>query len=135
MLIGFENTLVTVVCDYLVGRVVVSATTRQGSRESLVGGVVANKDYRTRGLGFDSRVGQSIVGLFSHEVLNCAQYMAIGITPYYMGLITQIEKVDVHCKAALRAVIRTSVYPFGDKKATLPYTKVFFCVVGAFTNI
>ncbi|KAF9811369.1 hypothetical protein SFRURICE_002738 [Spodoptera frugiperda] len=35
------------------------------------------------------------------------------LTPYYMGLITQ---VGAHCIVALRAVMCTSAYPFGDKR-------------------
>uniref|UniRef100_A0A2H1X1B8 SFRICE_038046 n=1 Tax=Spodoptera frugiperda TaxID=7108 RepID=A0A2H1X1B8_SPOFR len=47
-------------------------------------------DYRARGLGFDSRVGRSITGLFFsfskisqwlHGVWKCARYMAIGSPP------------------------------------------------------
>ncbi|KAF9796278.1 hypothetical protein SFRURICE_005197, partial [Spodoptera frugiperda] len=46
-------------------------------------------DCRTRGLGFDSRVGQNIIGMFSvfrkflssSGVWNCVQYIAIGSPP------------------------------------------------------
>uniref|UniRef100_A0A2H1WY97 SFRICE_036653 n=1 Tax=Spodoptera frugiperda TaxID=7108 RepID=A0A2H1WY97_SPOFR len=38
------------------------------------------------------------------------------LTAYYMELITQIVKMDVHCIAALRVVMCTSAYPIGDKR-------------------
>ncbi|KAF9823443.1 hypothetical protein SFRURICE_004374 [Spodoptera frugiperda] len=58
---------------------------------------------------------QELIGMKVHGVWNCVQYMAIGGDPYYMRLIT---KVVVHCIVALRLVMSTSAYPFGDKKLT-----------------
>ncbi|KAF9801954.1 hypothetical protein SFRURICE_016204, partial [Spodoptera frugiperda] len=43
------------------------------------------------------------------------------LTAYYMELITQIVKMDVHCIAALRVVMCTSAYPIGDKRRDVAY--------------
>uniref|UniRef100_A0A2H1V365 SFRICE_022994 n=1 Tax=Spodoptera frugiperda TaxID=7108 RepID=A0A2H1V365_SPOFR len=68
-------------------------------------------DCRPRGLWFDSRIGQ--IGVW-----NCVQYLyGNRLTPYYMGLKTEmVKKVCVHCIAASRVVMSTSAYPFGDKR-------------------
>ncbi|KAF9817119.1 hypothetical protein SFRURICE_013907 [Spodoptera frugiperda] len=64
----------------------------------LVGRVVVS-DYRTWGLGFDSRVGQSIIGLRFLEnfsvvarSLELCPFYGNRLTPYYTGLITQMVK-------------------------------------------
>uniref|UniRef100_A0A2H1V5R5 SFRICE_031200 n=1 Tax=Spodoptera frugiperda TaxID=7108 RepID=A0A2H1V5R5_SPOFR len=75
-------------------------------------------DCRTRGFGFNSRVGQSITGLFSvfRKILSSSTESKIVTHPHYMGLITQMN--------VIRTIFLTS-----------PHIKIFFCVVSAFTNI
>ncbi|KAF9814537.1 hypothetical protein SFRURICE_020715 [Spodoptera frugiperda] len=59
-------------------------------------------DCRARGLGFVSRVGRSIAGLFSH---------------FRKFLSSSTESGNVpDCIAALRVVMSTSAYPFGYKR-------------------
>ncbi|KAF9801469.1 hypothetical protein SFRURICE_013249, partial [Spodoptera frugiperda] len=51
-----------------------------------------------------------------HGVWNCVQDMAIGSPPITWVSNKNGEKVGVHCVAALRVVMCTSAYPFGDKR-------------------
>ncbi|KAF9812028.1 hypothetical protein SFRURICE_021385 [Spodoptera frugiperda] len=83
--------------------------------------VVANA---ARSLGFDSRVGRSVLGLFSVEHFTVvARSLAVysnRLALNYLGPITQMVKsgctTQYHCTVALSAAMSTSAYPFGDKR-------------------
>ncbi|KAF9811960.1 hypothetical protein SFRURICE_021317 [Spodoptera frugiperda] len=73
--------------------------------DCLVGRVVAIETCQTRNFGFDSRVGRSITGLFS-------------VFRKFLSSSTESGNVP----AALRTVMCSSAYPFGDKRREVAYS-------------
>ncbi|KAF9822871.1 hypothetical protein SFRURICE_016105 [Spodoptera frugiperda] len=82
--------------------------------------------------------------LSSTECFDIVTYTRNKLTPYYMGLITQMWHFVVQCASlptplGIKGVTLTdqmNTFPFFFLfKKTLPHIKIFSCVVGAFTNI
>ncbi|KAF9798180.1 hypothetical protein SFRURICE_019690 [Spodoptera frugiperda] len=94
----------------------------------VVGGVVASTTVGQRVSGSISRSGKVLLVFFRYFENLSAVARSLELCPVYgilsgigslpitlMGLVTQMVK-SVHCIAALRAVMCTSAYPFGDKR-------------------
>ncbi|KAF9822255.1 hypothetical protein SFRURICE_017530, partial [Spodoptera frugiperda] len=95
-------------------------------------------DCRTRGLGVDSRVGQSINGLFSafRKFLSSSTESEIVSSTYTGHNLGEYLCCDLPLilKLKIQFLDFFFFYLFFLIK-TLPHFRIFSCVVGAFTNI